>query len=197
MSKSIYNNLIKTSYSSLWIEDDKVYQETPLSKPTIYRPTHFIVSYNNKYVGNSVSMYDISPDKTCKEIMQEIKYYAGKNVTNISICIAKFHAFKGKAIRGNKMDNQLTTLPIMSKKGGKLQQIDVNFMALLTCSDLYELNDKLMHEILSRKLNIGCKTHADLVFTDKQCTTEVALHDIDGPYRSEYRPQLELELELK
>ena len=172
MKKLIYPNLIKTSYSSLWIEDDKVYQETPLSEPTIYRPTHFIVHYNNKYTGSSINMYPIWPNKTCKEIMQEMKYYAGKNVTNISVCIGKFYADytdDGFTKRGKKQALDFSTLPIMSKKGGKLKQIDVNFMALLTVSDLYQLDDKLMHEIISEKMNPSAKTHADSAFTKQQC----------------------------
>ena len=194
MKKLIYPNLIKTAYSSLWIDTDKVYQQTPLSDKVIYRPTQFIVSYNNKYTGNSINMYPISPDKTCKEIMQEMKYYAGKNVTNISVAVASFHVNEDNTRGDIIKTSSFTTLPIMSKKGGKLQQMDVNFMALLTVSDLYSLNDKLMHEILSEKMNTSAKTHADSAFTDQQCTCE-AYPDKqgleDGPYQSIYREQEE------
>jgi hypothetical protein len=190
MKKLIYPNLIKTSYSNLWIDTDKVYQQTPLSDKVIYRPTHFIVTHNNKYVGTSTSMYPINGEKTSKEIMTEMKYYAGKNTINISVVVASFHVNGDNTRGGIIKTSSFTTLPIMSKKGGKLKTIDVNFMALLTVSNLYELDDKLMHELISEKMNPAAKTHANLAFTDEQCMAKVDLHVEDGPYLSIYRERI-------
>ena len=200
MKKLIYPELTKTTYSNLWIQQDKIDSSSGLQEPFTYRPIQFIVSYNNKYMGNSINMYDISPTLTTKEILSEMKYYCGKNVTNISIVTAKFHVDLHPDgtfhKRGERYDNSSTTLPLLSKKGGKLKQIDVNFMALLTVSDLYQLNDSLMHEIISEKMNPFAKTHADVCFTDEQCTTKTWADNDTGyePYRSCFRPQLELEL---
>jgi len=193
MKKLIYPEIIKTSYSNLWIETDKVYKETPLSDNVIYRPTHFIVSHNNKYTGTSTSMYPLNPQKNSKEIMEEMKCYAGKNVVNISVVVESFHVDytdDGFAKRGPIIKtSSKTTLPIMSKKAGKIKQIDVNFMALLTVSDLYQLNEKLMHEIISEGMNPTTKTHADFAFTDIQCSA-----DNKANYWSVYREHRDAEI---
>ena len=201
MTKRIIDNLNYTTYSDTWIHGDKVhteYEGLDNERKVIYRPKAMLVVYTNKHMGIVTDIKNIPDDWNPKRIMQEAIYYSGKNTQNISFIWGTYHAFKGKAIRGNEIDKDyVSSFPVFSKKGGKLVQIDVNFAALLTVGDLYQLNDKLMHEFLKYNMNPNAKTHDCKIFTDEQCTTKVWANNDEGyePYRSVFRPQLELALD--
>ena len=208
MTKRIIDNLTYTSYSDSWIHDDKIHTENKgqdNERKVIYRPKQMVVVYNNKHMGICTDIKNIPADWNSKRIMQEAIYYAGKNTLNISFIWGTYHAFelniskrKEGINRGEEIDKDyVSSFPVFSKKGGKLVQIDVNLAALLTVSDLYQLNDKLMHEFLKYKMNPNAKTHDCKIFTDEQCTTKVWADNDTGyePYRSVFRPQLELALD--
>ena len=201
MTKRIIDNLTYTTYSDTWIHGDKVhteYEGQDNERKVIYRPKAMLIVFKNKHMGIVTDIKNIPDDWNTKRIMQEAIYYAGKNTQNISFIWGTYHAFKGKNIRGNEIDKgHISSFPVFSKKGGKLVQIDVNFAALLKVSDLYHFNDKLMHEFLKYDMNPNAKTHDCKIFTDEQCTTKKWANNDEGyePYRSIFRPQLELALD--
>ena len=207
MTKRIIDNLTYTTYTDTWIHGDKVhteYEGQDNERKVIYRPKAMLVVYTNKHMGIVTDIKNIPDDWTPKRILQEAIYYAGKNTQNISFIWGTYIAGhnkgieKGKAVRGREINKgHISSFPVFSKKGGKLVQIDVNFAALLTVGDLYQLNDKLMHEFLKYDMNPNAKTHDCKIFTDEQCTTKIWANNDEGyePYRSVFRPQLELALD--
>ena len=201
MAKRIIDNLTYTTYTDTWIHGDKVhteYEGQDNERKVIYRPKAMLVVYTNKHMGIVTDIKNIPDDWNSKRIMQEAIYYAGKNTQNISFIWGTYLAKNGACVRGEEINKgHISSFPVFSKKGGKLVQIDVNFAALLTVGDLYQLNDKLMHEFLKYNMNPNAKTHDCKIFTDEQCTTKIWANNDEGyePYRSVFRPQLELALD--
>ena len=200
MTKRIIDNLTYTTYTDTWIHGDKVhteYEGQDNERKVIYRPKAMLVVYTNKHMGIVTDIKNIPDDWTPKRMLQEAVYYSGKNTQNISF-IWGTYLVNGLGVRGEEINkDHISSFPVFSKKGGKLVQIDVNFAALLTVGDLYQLNDKLMHEFLKYNMNPNAKTHDCKIFTDEQCTTKIWANNDEGyePYRSIFRPQLELALD--
>lgn len=191
---------ILTTYSDLWITGEFSKKTTSKKnlkdgETVLYRPKQFTVTYKNKHVGVCVDIKSIPLDWSPKEIMQRMSTYAGKNVINISTINASYPVIDGVADFSKEIRPDVPyTMPIFSKKGTNLMQIDVNFLAILTISDMYQLQDKWMSDSLSYfgQEWKDRKYHSDLFAPDSliKRATEWTSENSSAPYISPMRPSL-------
>ena len=197
----IKDSINLTTYSDLWVEGKQHKQSD--GKMVVYLPKQFIVIFKNKHMGICTEIHNIPEGSSTKYIMNAMKYYAGKNILNISTVNGTYEVVNGKVDFSKEIDNGHThSMPVFSKKGNTLAQIDVNFLAILDIGQMYQLSDKWMSESLGYEGDWKKRTsHACLFAPDSYLKTAKNWADNDKGYEyylSPLRPSLkQTELELE
>jgi len=201
IKQQIKDSISLTTYSDLWVEGKQHTQSD--GKVVEYVPKQFIVTYKNKHMGICTEIHNITKGSSPKHIMNAMKYYANKNTVNISTVNATYEVVNGHVDFSKEINtsHKEHSMPIFSKKGNTLAQIDVNFLAILDIGRMYQLSDKWMSESLGYEGDWKSrKSHACLFAPDSYLKTAKNWADNDKGYEcylSPMRPSLKQgELEL-
>jgi hypothetical protein len=194
-----YKEPILTTYSDIWITGTQ-HRQASNKRTVVYKPSEMIISYSNKHMGICTDIIKIDVECTPKEIMERLTAYATKNVVNLSVINAEYLVTDGEVDFSKPLKRSSShCMPVFSKKGTNLVQIDVNFLAILNIGNMWDLQEKWM----SASFGYGGdwearKTHADLFAPDSYLrkATHWTYDNHAAQYLSPLRPSL-MQLEIE
>tara|TARA_R100001377_G_C3153573_1_gene97179 strand:+ start:187 stop:798 length:612 start_codon:yes stop_codon:yes gene_type:complete len=199
IKKPLKDSIILTTYSSLWITGEQHTRNIDgVDTMVTYRPKQFIHTYKNKHMGICTELINLDPFISPQDIMATLVQSMYKHTVNISVVIGAYTEDDVECESHWKNH----TMPVLSKKGTSIVQIDVNALAVINVSTMWQLSEKWMSESFTygKEWTSPRSTHADAFAPDSYLKTATTYSN-DGTgyieYLSPLRPSLfQQELEL-